>query len=200
MARTSTLRQLELDDADALAAAAAESRESFGFTPVPEGVAGAVAYVKRALRAREAGERYAFAVLWRGRVVGSTSYYDYKPWEWPEGAALRRSDRPDAVEIGHTWLAASAQRTSCNTEAKLALLTHAFETWAVHRVSLRTDARNERSRNAIARIGAKFEGVRRAERAAVDGTVRDSAYYSILLAEWPEVRAALERRLAGRLA
>jgi RimJ/RimL family protein N-acetyltransferase len=99
------------------------------------------------------------------------------------------------VEIGYTWLAASAQRTRCNTEAKFLLLQHAFETWEVHRVTIRTDERNQRSRAAIARLGAHFEGIRRAEKPGADGSVRDSAMFSIIAAEWPAIRARLRERL-----
>ena len=81
--------------------------------------------------------------LRRGRVIGSTSYSEYQPWIGRPGGAATE-DCPDACEIGYTWLAASAQRTRCNTEAKFLLLSHAFEEWNVHRVSLRTDVRNER--------------------------------------------------------
>ncbi len=183
------LRPLTRDDAEALARAAGESRESYGFTPVPNGLEEAQAYIANALAQQEAGQRLPFAVFWQGRVVGTTSYWEVQPWQWPAGSPLQRTDRPDAVEIGSTWLAASAQRTQCNTEAKYLLLTYAFEVWAVHRVSLRTDARNAKSRRAIERFGAQFEGVRRAEVPGQDGTVRNSAYYSVLQAEWPQVRS-----------
>ena len=99
---------------------------------------------------------------------------------------------PDVVEIGWTWLAPDAQRTGINTEAKLLMLTHAFESWLVHRVCLRADRRNERSRAAIQRLGAQFDGVVRAVQIAYDGTVRDMAVYSILDSEWPEIRGRLE--------
>ena len=102
---------------------------------------------------------------------------------------------PDVLEIGGTWLSASAQRTVCNTEAKYLMLKHAFERWSVHRVSLRTDERNRRSRRAIERIGARFEGIRRADMPGADGTVRNSALYSIVAAEWPDVRKLLENLL-----
>jgi RimJ/RimL family protein N-acetyltransferase len=126
-----------------------------------------------------------------GRVLGATrflwlrSYYDRAV--------------PDAVEIGGTWLAASAQRTPVNTEAKLLMLTHAFETWGVQRVDLKTDARNARSRAAIERIGGKLDGVMRAWPPSLvpgeEGSARDSALYSIVPSEWPEVKAGLEARL-----
>jgi RimJ/RimL family protein N-acetyltransferase len=99
------------------------------------------------------------------------------------------------VEIGWTWLAADVQRSGINTEAKLLMLTHAFEGWRVHRVSLMTDARNTRSREAILRLGARFDGVLRGARVASDGGIRDTAAYSILEPEWPEVKAGLLARL-----
>jgi RimJ/RimL family protein N-acetyltransferase len=190
------LRSLAPGDADALAAAAAESRDSYQYTPVPDGLAEAQAYIAHALEMREAGERHPFAIEWRGRVVGSTSYAQFQPWRWPKGCDLQRSDRPDSVEIGYTWLASSVQRTPCNAAAKLLLLDHAFERWAVHSVFLKTDARNQRSRRAIEALGARFDGVLRAHTRGFDCTVRDSAFYSILAAEWPELRPRLEQRAA----
>jgi RimJ/RimL family protein N-acetyltransferase len=89
------------------------------------------------------------------------------------------------VEIGWTWLAADVQRTGVNTAMKRLMLEYAFDVWQVHRVTLKTDARNTRSRRAIERLGARAEGVRRAHHPAADGTIRDSAYYSILRDEWP---------------
>lgn len=194
------LRPLRAADAEALCAAAAEGRDSYGFTPVPDELEGAREYIERAFDQQADGERLPFVIEWQGRVVGSTSYYDIQQWRWPRGSALQREDRPDVVEIGYTWLAASAQGTDCNARAKRLLLTHAFESWQVHRVSLRTDVRNERSRRAIERLGARLDGVLRAHRPGSDGTVRDSAYYSILRAEWPELKARLEARIRGALA
>jgi len=194
---TVTLRLLSLDDAGALAAAAAESRDQYGFTRVPDGVEDARRYIEGALAERETRGRLPFATLWNGGLVGSTSYLGAERWRWPAGSPHQRSDRPDVVEIGATWLAASAQRTRCNTEAKLLMLAHAFDVWQVHRVSLKTDARNAKSRRAIERLGACFEGVRRADMPGQDGSVRDSAFYSIVRAEWPDVRTALEAALAG---
>lgn len=194
--QTVTLRPLATDDAVAIAAAASESREQFIYIRVPDGVEEAQHYVEVALADREAGRRLPFAIVWHGRIVGSTSYLDLQQWRWPAGSPLQRTDRPDAVEIGSTWLAASAQRTRCNTEAKYLLLSHAFDVWQVHRVSLRTDERNAASRRAIERLGAMFEGVRRADLPAPDGSVRNSAYYSLLRAEWSDVRKRLEHALA----
>lgn len=194
--REVVLRPLVAEDARALAVAAAEDRQSYGFNPVPDGFAEAEAYVANALQQQSLGERMPFAILWKGRIVGTTSFIEMRPWQWPEGSALQRRDRPDVVEIGGTWLAASAQRTRCNTEAKYLLLRHAFEVWDVHRAAFRTDVRNETSRAAIERLGAKLEGIRRADKPSRDGKVRDSAFFSIVRAEWPDVKAALERRLA----
>jgi RimJ/RimL family protein N-acetyltransferase len=133
-----------------------------------------------------------------GRVVGSTRFGNIEFWPWPPGHPLQRGEEvPDVVEIGWTWLAADVQRTAINTEAKLLMLAHAFDRWRVHRVSLMTDARNERSRAAILRLGARFDGVVRAQRPAADGGIRDTACFSILDREWPDVRANLERRLSN---
>jgi N-acetyltransferase len=193
-----TLRPLDLGDGEALGAAAAESREHYGYNPVPDGLDGARAYIEWALGQRDDGLRYPFTIVWSRCVVGSTSYWDFQPWQWPTGCPQQRHDRPDAVEIGYTWLAASAQRTRCNTEAKYLLLRHAFETWEVYRVRLRTDARNERSRRAIERLGAKLDGLLRGDVSGRDCSVRTSASYSILAEEWPEVAARLKSFLTIR--
>ena len=193
--REVTLRALELADAPALAEAAAESRDHYQFTPVPGTLAEAIAYVETALVMRNEGVRFAFAVLWRGRVIGSTSLWDFLALQWPAGSSLANSHGPDVLEIGHTWLASSAQRTVCNTEAKYLLLRFAFETWHVHRVRLRTDERNQRSRRAIERIGARFDGIVRGDRVANDGSLRHSAYYSLLRDEWSATSAELLRKL-----
>ena len=193
---TVTLRPLAISDAAALAAAAAESREHYVYTRVPDGVAEAESYIAGALRDLDDGRRMPFVTLWRDRVVGSTSYLDIEQWRWPAGSPHQRTDRPDVVEIGATWLSQSAQRTRCNTEAKLLMLRHAFDVWEVHRVALKTDERNLRSRQAIERLGARLDGVRRADMPGQDGSVRSSAYYSIVRAEWPAVSARLEAALA----
>ena len=103
-----------------------------------------------------------------GIVIGSTRFFDLERWVWPEGHPQHGRSLPDACEIGYTWLTRSAIRTAANTEAKLLMLTYAFETWQVLRVCLHTDVRNQRSRAAIERIGGKFEGILRAHRMAAD--------------------------------
>jgi len=192
------LEPLTPSHASALWAAARGPRESYVFTTVPEDEAGAARYIETALHDQDAGRSLPFATIARstGRVVGSTRFLNIEFWTWPPGHALQRGlDVPDVVEIGATWLAADAQRTAINTEAKLLMLTHAFETWRVHRVSLMTDARNQRSRNAILRLGAQFDGVIRAARPAADWTIRDTAAFSILESEWPMVKGKLCARV-----
>jgi RimJ/RimL family protein N-acetyltransferase len=182
----------------ALAAAAEGPRETFTLTGVPNGESEARTYVETALAEQAAGRAMPFATVDRRseRVVGSTRFFDMSFWDWPKDSPHQRGvDLPDALEIGHTWLSPAAQRTGINTEAKLLMLTHAFETWLVHRVRLTTDARNERSRRAIERLGTRFDGILRATRNAYDGGIRDSAYYSMLDSEWPEAKKALEQRL-----
>ncbi len=190
---------------DGLVAAAGESRRTYDFTWVPDDRPAMASYVAAALADQARGWALPFAVTSGGRVVGSTRFLDLDYWvpghrgpmHPPELPAPGPDAVPSVAEIGATWLAQSAQRTGVNTEAKLLLLTHAFDRWEVHRVSFKTDARNERSRAALRGIGAAFEGVRRAHVPASDGTVRDSAYFSIVRAEWPAVRRRLEARLAA---
>jgi RimJ/RimL family protein N-acetyltransferase len=200
---TGTLVRLEpLDPAHVpgLVAAAAEDRAHYAWASVPDGVDATEAFVEAALRAQTDGEALPFATVRQhdDRIVGSTRFCRMEHWEWPVGHELRRPmGVPDVVEIGYTWLATSAQRTGINTEAKLLMLRHAFETWRVHRVSLRTDVRNQRSRRAIERLGANIEGVRRADRVGADATVRDSVFFSIVSAEWPQVADRLTQLIQG---
>jgi N-acetyltransferase len=182
----------------ALVEAATGPRETYALTVVPGDEATMARYIQTALGEQGAGRALPFATVSRGTglVVGTTRFGNIEFWAWPPGNLNQRGeDRPDVVEIGWTWLAASAQRTRINTEAKLLMLAHAFEEWRVHRVSLMTDARNERSRRAILRLGARFDGVLRAARPASDGGIRDTAAFSILEDEWPAVKTQLQSRL-----
>jgi RimJ/RimL family protein N-acetyltransferase len=183
----------------ALLAAASESRETYALTTVPDGAEAMGRYVELALAERDRGVSVPFATIdvARGAVVGSTRFMNIETWRWPGGdrAAPVPGVPFEAVEIGTTWLAASAQRTALNTEAKLLMLAHAFDVWRLRRVSFKTDARNVRSRTAIERLGARLDGVLRAHMPAADGGVRDSAMYSILASEWPAIRASLTARL-----
>ena len=196
--RAARLEPLSLAHVPALVKAASGSRETYAWTLVPADEPSMREYVETALREQQNGRELPFATLERatGRVVGSTRFGNVEFWAWPPDSPNQRGVAlPDTVEIGWTWLASDVQRSVINTEAKLLMLTHAFETWRVHRVSLVTDARNTRSRDAILRIGARFDGVLRAARIGADGSVRDSACYSIRDFEWPEVRADLAARL-----
>jgi N-acetyltransferase len=193
------LEPLELSHAEALVAASSGDPSLYAWSPVPQSAEAARAYVELALAWREAGTALAFATvrLNDGKVVGSTRFFDMDRWKWPAGHARHGRKAPDVCEIGYTWLAADAVRTVVNTEAKLLMLAHAFETWGVVRVCLHTDARNKRSQAAIERIGGKFEGVLRAHRMAADYIARDSFRYSIVAAEWPEVKEKLIAKLHG---
>jgi len=192
------LEPLGVDHARDLLAAASGPRQTYGFTTVPADEPSMVGYIEVALRDQEAGRALPFATVLTatGRVVGSTRFGNIEFWPWPAGNVNQRGrDVPDVAEIGWTWLAADVQRTPVNTEAKLLMLSYAFETWRVHRVSFMTDARNERSRRAILRLGARFDGILRAARPASDGGIRDTAAFSILENEWPEVKTQLQSRL-----
>jgi N-acetyltransferase len=191
------LEPLDHRHVDGLAAAAAGERSLYQWSPVPQSKAGAASYVDTALAWFNAGTAVPFATVRvdDGTVIGSTRFFDLERWAWPQGHARNGRQAPDACEIGYTWLTRSAIRTAANTEAKLLMLTHAFETWQALRVCLHTDVRNQRSRAAIERIGGKFEGVLRSHRMAADFIARDSARFSIVAAEWPEVKQRLRRLL-----
>jgi N-acetyltransferase len=183
------LEPLELRHVDALIAASAVDPSLYQWSAVPVGAEETRTYVNSAIAARTAGTAFPFAVvrLADNQVIGSSRYFDIEYWPWPEKRTL-----PDGCEIGYTWYTKSAIRTAANTEGKLLMLGHAFETWKMARVCLHTDERNARSRAAMERIGCKFEGILRAHRLAVDFTPRNSARYSIVASEWPEVKARLQ--------
>jgi N-acetyltransferase len=187
------LEPLDHRHVDGLVEAAAMDPTLYRWSPVPQGEAEAISYVNTALAWREAGSAVPFATVRAedGVIVGSTRFWELERWSWPQGHTSYGRSTPDACEIGYTWLTRSAIRTPANTEAKLLMLTHAFEVWQVLRVCFHTDARNSRSRAALERIGGKFEGVLRAHRMAADYTARDSVRYSILASEWPEVKPRL---------
>ena len=194
------LEPLERHHIDALTEAAAVDTSLYRWTPVPQSRDGMSVYVETAIAWREARTAEPFAIirLSDGAVIGSTRFWNLERWAWPEGYPRHGRTTPDVCEVGYTWLTASAIRTPVNTEAKLLMLTHAFETWEVLRVCLHTDSRNSRSRAAIERLGAKFEGILRAHRLAADFEIRDSARYSIVDAEWPGVKTRLQEFVAGR--
>ncbi|MFP5228883.1 MAG: GNAT family N-acetyltransferase [Acidobacteriota bacterium] len=180
-----------------VAAASGDVAELYRWTVVPSGNDAMTRYVNTAISWREAGTAFPFATIRQAddRVIGSTRFFDIDRLPWPESHERHRRSLPDVCEIGYTWLAPDSIRTAANTEAKLLMLTHAFEVWQLLRVCLHTDERNQRSRNAIERIGAKFEGILRAYRLASDATPRNSARFSIVASEWPGVKQHLSQRL-----
>jgi N-acetyltransferase len=139
--------------------------------------------LEKAFEEQQAGQSVVFATVEHGsgRVIGSTRFMN-----------IDRANR--RVEIGSTWIVPAWQRTAVNTEAKYLMLRHAFEEWRCIRVELKTDALNQKSRNAILRVGAKEEGTLRKHVITWTGRVRDSVYFSILDTEWPEVRTALQQK------
>ncbi len=141
-------------------------------------------WMRLALEAAAAGNEGPFTIrdAGSGRAIGSSRYLHVRP-------------EHRVVEIGWTWLNPSAWRSGANVEAKLLMMRHAFETLGCVRVEFKTDARNERSRAALAALPAQFEGVLRSHMIVPDVGQRDSAFYSVIDSEWPEVRASLERRL-----
>ncbi len=189
------LEPLEHRHIDGLAAAASADPSLYRWSPVPQGKAEATAYVETALAWRDAATAEPFAIVRANDdvVIGSTRFWNIERWAWPPGHPSHGRGVPDACEIGYTWLANSAIRTGANTEAKLLMLRHAFEVWQVLRVCFHTDARNQRSRAALERIGGQFEGILRAHRMAADFIPRDSVRYSIVAAEWPSVKQRLLR-------
>jgi RimJ/RimL family protein N-acetyltransferase len=181
-----TLRPLSLADVPALGGAAGDGElweKKTTTVPRPEGFEG---YVQKALELQASGLALPFATVVNdgNRVVGSTRYMNVD-------AANHR------VEIGTTWIAKSWQRTFVNTHAKFLMLRHAFEGLDCLAVEIRTHARNDQSRAAIERLGAKLDGILRQHMIMPDGHVRDTAVYSIVREEWPAVKAGLERKMAS---
>lgn len=152
----------------------------------PQDEAGLRQWFDAALANADAGTEQPFATIDRasGRAVGSSRFLSIVPEH-------RR------LEIGWTWVATAFQRSGANREAKLLQLTYAFETLGANRVQFKTHARNERSRTALAGIGATFEGVFRSHMIMPDGSLRDSAYFSVIAGEWPAVKAGLRAKLAA---
>lgn len=183
-----SLSPLSLDDTEDLAAASADgdlSSLQYTWVPAPDAMG---AWVEQCLLDQEAGTLLPFVArrldLDDARVIGMTTFLNIEQ-------AHRR------LEIGQTWNAASAQRSGTNTESKLLLLTHAFETLDCIAVDFRTHWLNRQSRAAIERLGAKLDGILRSHKIMADGSIRDTASYSILAHEWPAVRAELRRRLTA---
>ena len=191
------LEPLAHSHAEGLVAASAGDPALYQWSAVPVGREAVNRYIETALAWQAAGTAvpYATVRMADGAVLGSTRFFDIERWAWPAEHLRHGRVHADVCEIGHTWLTAGAIRTAANTEAKLLMLTHAFEVWQLLRVCLHTDARNKRSQAAIERIGGKFEGALRAHRMAADFTPRDSFRYSIVAAEWPAAKSRLTQRL-----
>jgi N-acetyltransferase len=182
--KTVELRPLQREDAQGLLDAAADGQlwnMKLTVVPGPDTIG---SYIATALDGRAAGTVMPFVIVLRetGAIVGSTRF-------WKIDQVNRK------LEIGHTWLRESMQRSAVNTEAKYLLLCHAFEVMQCVRVQFTTDELNEKSRAAILRIGAKQEGVVRHERIMPDGRKRNSVRFSIIDDEWAEVKAGLEARM-----
>jgi RimJ/RimL family protein N-acetyltransferase len=191
------LEPLALSHIDGLVEASTADTSLYRWSPVPQSREEATMYIKIALAWRDGGTAVPFAIVREtdNVVIGSTRFWNIERWAWPAGHALHGRTTPDVCEIGYTWLTLPAMRTAANTESKLLMLTHAFEVWHVLGVCLHTDARNQRSRAAIERIGARFDGILRAHRMAADFVPRDSARFSIIASEWPAVKERLVQRL-----
>jgi RimJ/RimL family protein N-acetyltransferase len=178
------LSPLTMAHAEALVTAASDGELwKTTLTVIPDSK-GIESYLEAALTGLALGKELPFVIINKssGEVVGTTRFYD-----------ISFADRKAA--IGYTWLSRSAQRTATNTEAKLLLLTHAFEIWECVRVELITDVLNEQSRAAILRLGARQEGILRQHLILHSGRARDSVVFSILDTEWPEVKAGLTAKL-----
>lgn len=186
--RIVTLERLRPDHEEPLWAAAASGPEAWNWMVIRGGDSRDEFkhWFDLVLVEQEAGRFAGFATLVGGTPLGHTSYLNSRP-----------HDR--SIEIGNTWLAPSAWNTGANVEAKYLLLRHAFEELGCLRVEFKTDAANERARRALAALPAQFEGVHRKHMLVRGGERRDSAWYSVIDDEWPEVRAALEARIERKL-
>lgn len=185
--RAIELQPMQREHAAGLLSAAADGelwRMTLTVIPGPDTVDD---YIEKALEGQLSGSVLPFVIVRResGAIIGSTRF-----WK------IDRSNRK--LEIGHTWLSGSAQRTGANTEAKYLLLAHGFEEMNCVRVQFTTDELNDKSRAAILRLGAKQEGIVRNERIMPDGRKRNSVRFSIIDSEWPEVKAVLRNKLANR--
>ncbi len=191
------LEPLERRHIEGLAAASAGDPPLYQWSPVPQGAHATTGYVEAALAGRAQGKVIPFAIVRAadGVIIGSSRFFDIEQWAWPSGHPRHGRMTPNVCEIGYTWLDRSAVRTGANTEAKLMMLTHAFEAWDVVRVCFHTDVRNERSRAALQRIGGQFEGILRGHRMAADFIPRDSVRFSIVASEWPTAKQRLEQLL-----
>ncbi len=178
-----------------IAVAVGDDRGSYAWAPVPKNGLDASETVRTRLESRDSGAWLPFVQrrVADGVLVGMTNFLAIERWNGTD-------KDPTSVEIGGTWLSPSAQRTPINTEAKYLLMSHAFDVWGVQRLQIKTDERNARSRAAIERLGATFEGVLRnyqpGQGEQGEGRPRNTAMYSVVRSEWPEVKTRLQALLA----
>jgi N-acetyltransferase len=189
------LEPLQLVHVDELLEASTVSRDTYGYTEVPGDREAMQHYVERLVEDHANAKVLPFAQrrLDTGQLAGCTRFMEPRWW--------RGRRDPDEIEVGGTWIAATAQRSAVNTEAKYLLLSHAFEQWEVWRVAICTDEHNARSRASIERIGATFEGVLRNHRLRYNTATpepRNTAVYSITDSDWPAVKRSLEQRLSDK--
>lgn len=180
------LEPLTTDHASGMLAAASTDRSTFGLTTVPEANMQSVGhYITTAREQHDRAEGLAFATIRRSddRLVGSTRFMSAEYWNLIDE---QPRSTPIAIEVGYTWLISEAQRTGINAEAKVLMFNYAFDVLSVERITLKTDARNHRSRRNIERAGATFDGILRRHMPASDGGYRNSAMYSLLREEWRE--------------
>lgn len=185
--------------ADLLSASGLEKDPVFALTWVPNTFESMQKYIQSAQQESDNRKSIPFAILDQRsqKVIGSTRFGNLEFWTWQQSNHPLKRDPsiPDALEIGWTWLAKSAQRSGINTEMKLLMLTHAFEVWKVHRVQFRVDSRNSQSRGALERFGIRLDGILRANMPGYDGAIRDTAYYSILYSEWESTKRIIQSKL-----
>jgi len=189
---------LKMGHAEALTKAANIFREIFPLSSVPVDVDSILRCIQMAnyLCTERSAIPFAIVEKFNKKIIGSTGFLNLEYWDFPTGHKLRRTDKiPTVVEIGSEYLVEPDQSPKIIFDAKLCLLTHAFEEWEVLRVAFKTDARNKQSRINIERIGAKFDGVIRAHRQDYGCEVTDTAFYSILKSDWPKLKTRLKSKL-----
>ncbi|HKD47956.1 MAG TPA: GNAT family protein [Rhizomicrobium sp.] len=191
------LEMLTVKHLDGLVAAAANGKELYRWSAVPQTREHAEQYVRAATNCMKKGAAVPFAILSArdGRVIGSTRFWQLEHWSWPASHLRHGRIDPDVCEIGYTWLSPSTIRTGANIETKLLMLAHAFELWRVLRVCFHPDHRNELAIRSLAKLGATREGVLREHRLGADDRPSNSVRFSILAEDWPAIKDRLIYRL-----
>ncbi|MFD8888767.1 GNAT family N-acetyltransferase [Streptomyces erythrochromogenes] len=187
--RSVRLAPMGIEHAAEIAKTASKVDDSYDYVPLPRTEGMAAKYILLAIRDRGAGRSIPFVVIRNSdnELIGATRFLNLQYWH-AQKEKDGDFDVPSAVEIGGSWLTKEARGTGINTECKLLMLEQAFDVWGVARVSLRVDQDNSRSCAAISKLGIQCDGVRRAHKQARDGRIRGTAYFSVLVEEWPQVR------------